>query len=102
AALQWSPGVNSRVVSHRASPLKMFSITRSPAPVSTRTGWEASPMTLRNLQERSMQITAVETLRLTEFANIIFVRIRTDQGMSGLGETWFGAAATEAYIHETA
>ncbi len=49
-----------------------------------------------------MQITAVETLRLGEFANIIFVRIHTDEGITGLGETWFGAAATEAYIHETA
>jgi len=49
-----------------------------------------------------MQVTAVETFRLDEFANIIFVRVHTDAGITGLGETWFGARAVEAYIHETA
>ncbi|MGI8483828.1 MAG: mandelate racemase/muconate lactonizing enzyme family protein [Thermomicrobiales bacterium] len=49
-----------------------------------------------------MKITAVETLRLDEFSNIIFVRIHTDEGIVGLGETWFGAQAVEAYIHESA
>ncbi len=48
-----------------------------------------------------MKITAVETLRLQEFSNIIFVRIHTDEGIVGLGETWFGAQAVEGYIHET-
>jgi len=48
-----------------------------------------------------MKITAVETLRLGEFANIIWILIRTDEGISGLGETFMGAAAVEAYIHET-
>jgi L-alanine-DL-glutamate epimerase-like enolase superfamily enzyme len=48
-----------------------------------------------------MKITAVETLRLEEFANLIFVRVHTDAGIIGLGETWFGAQAVEAYIHET-
>jgi galactonate dehydratase len=49
-----------------------------------------------------MKITAVETLRLTEFANLCWVIIRTDQGPTGLGETFMGAEAVEAYIHETA
>ncbi|MBA2248094.1 MAG: mandelate racemase/muconate lactonizing enzyme family protein [Chloroflexia bacterium] len=48
-----------------------------------------------------MRVTAVETLRLDEFSNIIFVRVHTDAGIVGLGETWFGAQAVEAYIHET-
>ena len=47
-----------------------------------------------------MKITAVETLRLGEHANLLWVRVHTDQGMVGLGETWFGAAAVEADIHE--
>jgi galactonate dehydratase len=47
-----------------------------------------------------MKITAVETLRLGEHANLLWVRVRTDQGLVGLGETWFGAAAVEADIHE--
>lgn len=48
-----------------------------------------------------MKITEVETLRLDEFANIIFVRVHTDEGIVGLGETWFGAKSVEAYIHES-
>ena len=47
-----------------------------------------------------MKITNVETIRLGEFPNIIWVRIHTDEGLTGLGETFMGAAAVEAYIHE--
>jgi len=49
-----------------------------------------------------VKITKVETIRLEEFANIVWVRIHTDEGVTGLGETFMGAAAVEAYIHETA
>ncbi len=49
-----------------------------------------------------MKIRAVETIRLTEFANLIWVRLHTDEGLVGLGETFMGAAAVEAYLHETA
>lgn len=49
-----------------------------------------------------MKITVVETLRVTEFPNILFVQLYTDEGVVGLGETFMGAAAVEAYIHETA
>ena len=49
-----------------------------------------------------MKIAAVETVRLGEFPNLIWVRIRTDEGLMGLGETFMGAAAVEAYIHESA
>lgn len=48
-----------------------------------------------------MKITSVETLRLTEFGNVVWVLVRTDEGITGLGETFMGAAAVEAYIHET-
>lgn len=48
------------------------------------------------------RITAVETLRLDEFSNCLWVLIHTDQGVHGLGETYFGAKAVEAFIHETA
>src|SRR5512139_4063337 len=48
-----------------------------------------------------MKITALETLRLGEFANLLWVRLHTDQGPVGLGETFMGAAAVEAYLHET-
>ncbi|HJQ58571.1 MAG TPA: mandelate racemase/muconate lactonizing enzyme family protein, partial [Vineibacter sp.] len=49
-----------------------------------------------------MKITAVETIRLGEFPNLLWVRVRTDQGVHGLGETFMGAAAVEAYVHEYA
>ncbi len=48
-----------------------------------------------------MKISQIETLRLDEFPNILFVQIHTDEKLVGLGETFFGAKAVEAYIHET-
>jgi galactonate dehydratase len=49
-----------------------------------------------------MEITQIETIRLGEFPNILWVRLLTDEGLVGLGETFMGAAAVEAYIHEWA
>ena len=48
-----------------------------------------------------MRITALETLRTDEYANIVWVRVHTDAGMVGLGETFYGAGAVEAHIHDT-
>ncbi len=48
-----------------------------------------------------MKITALETIRLIEFGNLVWVRIHTDEGLVGLGETFMGAAAVEAYLHES-
>lgn len=48
-----------------------------------------------------MKILAIETLRTAEFANLIWVRIHTDAGMIGLGETFYGAGAVELHIHDT-
>jgi len=49
-----------------------------------------------------MHIAAVETLRLDEFPNILWVILEDDAGNRGLGETFFGAEAVEAYVHESA
>jgi galactonate dehydratase len=49
-----------------------------------------------------MKITALETLRLEEFGNLLWVFIETDEGLVGQGETFFGPQAVEAWIHETA
>ena len=49
-----------------------------------------------------MKISAVETVRLGEFPNLCFVRIHTDEGLIGLGETYFGAQAVSAWVHENA
>ncbi len=47
-----------------------------------------------------MKITGVETLRL-ENEDLCYVRVRTDEGVTGLGETCFGPEAVEAYVHES-
>jgi L-alanine-DL-glutamate epimerase-like enolase superfamily enzyme len=52
-------------------------------------------------KESAMKITAIETLRTAEFANVIWVRVHTDAGIVGLGETFYGAGAIEAHVHDT-
>ncbi len=47
-----------------------------------------------------MKITAVETLRIALRPNLVWVRLRTDEGITGLGESWFGSATVEADVHE--
>ncbi|NDL64017.1 mandelate racemase/muconate lactonizing enzyme family protein [Acerihabitans arboris] len=46
-----------------------------------------------------MKITKIETFRLHEHANLLWVEVHTDEGQVGLGETFRGAEAVEAYIH---
>lgn len=48
-----------------------------------------------------MKIIALETLRTAEFSNVLWVRVHTDEGTIGLGETFYGAGAVEAHIHDT-
>jgi L-alanine-DL-glutamate epimerase-like enolase superfamily enzyme len=47
-----------------------------------------------------MKIAALETIRLDEFPNLIWLRLHTDEGLTGLGETFFAPKTVEAYIHE--
>ena len=47
-----------------------------------------------------MKITQLETLRLGEFPNLVWLRVHTDQGLVGLGETSYAAQSVEAYLHE--
>jgi L-alanine-DL-glutamate epimerase-like enolase superfamily enzyme len=47
-----------------------------------------------------VKITAIETIRLEEFANLLWVHVHTDEGLTGLGETFFLSATVEAYMHE--
>ena len=48
-----------------------------------------------------MKITAIETIRLEEFANLLWLRVHTDEGLVGLGETFFLPKTVEAYVHES-
>ena len=45
------------------------------------------------------RITCLRTLRIAERPNLIWVEIETDEGLTGLGETFRGAAAVEAVLH---
>jgi galactonate dehydratase len=47
-----------------------------------------------------MKVTALETVYVDEFPNLLWVHVHTDEGLIGLGETYFGAAAVDAHIHE--
>ncbi|MGH8016697.1 MAG: mandelate racemase/muconate lactonizing enzyme family protein [Opitutaceae bacterium] len=49
-----------------------------------------------------MKIHALETIQVPEYPNQLYVRVRTDSGHTGLGETRNGAAAVAAWIHESA
>ncbi|MBI3971663.1 MAG: mandelate racemase/muconate lactonizing enzyme family protein [Chloroflexi bacterium] len=49
-----------------------------------------------------MNITAVETIRLAEHLNILFVRVHTDAGLIGLGDTWRLTETVNSYVHSVA
>ena len=42
-----------------------------------------------------MKVTAIETLRIEEFPNLLWVQLHTDEGLTGLGETFFGPDSAE-------
>jgi len=48
-----------------------------------------------------MRIVALETVRIAERPNLVWLLVHTDEGVTGLGETFMGAAAVEAHVHET-
>ena len=48
-----------------------------------------------------MKITAIETVLLDEFPNLLWVQVHTDEGLVGLGETFFGPRSVAAYLHES-
>lgn len=47
-----------------------------------------------------MKITRIETIRIKERPNLIWLHVRTDEGLVGLGETFFMAETVETYLHE--
>lgn len=48
-----------------------------------------------------MKIVAVETIRVEAYPEFTALRVHTDEGVTGLGETCFGPEAVEAYVHES-
>ena len=49
-----------------------------------------------------MKITRLETLRLPEHPNTLWVRVHTSEGLVGLGETFYLPGAVEAIVHDFA
>ncbi|EYD75403.1 Gluconate dehydratase [Rubellimicrobium mesophilum DSM 19309] len=47
-----------------------------------------------------MRIAALETVRIAERPNLLWLLVHTDEGVTGLGETFFGAATVETHVHE--
>ncbi len=48
-----------------------------------------------------MKVTAVETVQTPRYSNLLWVRLHTDDGPVGLGETFRNPEAIVSYIHET-
>ena len=49
-----------------------------------------------------MKITSLETVNIEAYPQITFVEIHTDEGLVGLGDTFFGSASVQTYVHEVA
>ncbi|MDA0676565.1 MAG: mandelate racemase/muconate lactonizing enzyme family protein, partial [Chloroflexi bacterium] len=47
-----------------------------------------------------MKITKIETIHVDEFWHVMWVRVHTDTGHIGLGETWYLPRAVSSVIHE--
>src|SRR3954469_9821013 len=47
-----------------------------------------------------MKITGLETVQLASLGNILWLRVHTDEGVVGLGETFRGADAVARYLHK--
>ena len=47
-----------------------------------------------------MKITSLETIRIAQFPNLLWLKAHTSEGIVGLGETFFFPATVEAYVHE--
>ena len=48
-----------------------------------------------------MKITAIETINLEQFPNVLWVQVHTDEGVVGLGETFYAVEPAIAHIHQT-
>ena len=55
----------------------------------------------RTQPDQTMKITAIETINLEEFPNLLWVHLHTDEGIVGLGETFYAVEPVIAHIHQT-
>jgi L-alanine-DL-glutamate epimerase-like enolase superfamily enzyme len=54
------------------------------------------------VESTSHIVDQVRTLRIAEYANMLWVEIRTADGIVGIGEACLGPDAVEAYVHDVA
>ncbi|MBT3554633.1 MAG: mandelate racemase/muconate lactonizing enzyme family protein, partial [Chloroflexi bacterium] len=47
-----------------------------------------------------MKISLIETIRVSDPADVIWVRVHTDTGLIGLGETWYASNTVESAVHD--
>ena len=47
-----------------------------------------------------MKITKLETVRIAEFPQLVWLHVYTDEGLIGLGETFMNASSVETYLHD--
>lgn len=47
-----------------------------------------------------MKISRIETIRVGEFPQIIWVQVHTDTGLVGLGETYYASSTVDAAVHD--
>lgn len=50
-------------------------------------------------EETAVKVTSIETIRIEEFPNLLWVQLHTDQGLIGVGETFYGPDSAEAHVH---
>ena len=48
-----------------------------------------------------MKITKLETIRIQEFPQLLWLQVHTDEGLIGLGETFFDAGTVETFVHDS-
>jgi L-alanine-DL-glutamate epimerase-like enolase superfamily enzyme len=46
-----------------------------------------------------VRVTQIDTVQLDDFPSLLFVRVHTDEGLIGLGETFFHANAAAEHVH---
>src|SRR3954453_8535739 len=84
------------LVGPRGHPQRPHAVQSGAGDLSARNG---ACKTKRTSMSR---ITTLRTIRIDERPNLIWVEIETDEGLTGLGESFRGAQAVEAAVHELA
>jgi len=51
--------------------------------------------------KKMLKISSIETIRLKDYGNLIWVKVHCNEGLYGLGESFMWPTSVEAHIHET-